>query len=257
MISRNEGIYMINNSIWIVLNSLVYKIYSIDNLYEMRNIFLVQLKEIIDFDSGTFILSSSSDTHKLVDYVTYNYPETEIEFYINNQKDLDYSEGIMFSGKSMVYRASDLISEKVRVATEYYKQIYAKNNWHYSLHLNIIYKDIFLGTISLFRQKGKDDFTYENTFVLDVLKDHLALCLYKKRNKAVHFSSQDIRDCGQKYGLSRREICVLKRLVTEKTVQDISEELVITTNTLRKHISSIYKKMGISSRIQLFDKINN
>lgn len=248
---------MINNSIWMVLNSLVYKIYSTDNLQEMRSIFLVQLKDIIDFDSATFILSSSNDSHKLVDSVTYNYPETEVEFYLNNQKDLDYSEGIMFSGKSMVYRASDLITEKARVATEYYKQIYAKNNWHYSLHLNIIYNDIFLGTISLFRQKGKDDFTYENTFILDALKDHLALCIYKRRNTTMHFSPQDIRDCGQKYGLSRREICVLKRLVTEKTVQDISEELVITTNTLRKHISSIYKKMGISSRIQLFDKITS
>lgn len=248
---------MINNSIWIVLNSLVYKIYSTDNLYEMRNTFLAQLKEIIDFDSAAFILSSTNDYHKLVDSVTYNYPRKEIEYYLNNQKSLDYSEGLMFSGKSMVYRSSDLVTEKARVAAEYYKQIYEKNNWHYSLHLNIIYKDIFLGTISLFRQKGKDDFTYENTFVLDVLKDHLALSLYKKRNTTVHFSSHNINECGQKYGLSRREICVLKRLVTEKTVQEISEELVITTNTLRKHISSIYKKMGISSRIQLFDKINN
>lgn len=246
---------MIKNSDWIILNSIIYKMYSTDNLSEMQSNLLAQLKELIDFDSAAFFLSSADNPHQLTKPVGYNYPEDQLNEYIRNQKRFDYSEGIVFTDKNMVYRSSDLVPEKIRTSTEYYKKIYIKNNWHYSLHLNISYNDIFLGTISFFRKKGKEDFTYDDMFVLETIKDHLALCLYRGQNNTI--SPLSIKECAEKYGLSRREMCVLKRLVTEKTAQEISEELVITTNTLRKHISNIYKKMGISSRIQLFDKITN
>lgn len=40
------------------------------------------------------------------------------------------------------------------------------------------------GSYVFFREKGKKDFEYEDLFVLDVLKEHLALRLYKEQEKA-------------------------------------------------------------------------
>lgn len=41
---------------WILLNSIVYKIHTMDNLDEMRMQLLEQIKMLIDFDSKTSIL---------------------------------------------------------------------------------------------------------------------------------------------------------------------------------------------------------
>ena len=37
--------------------------------------------------------------------------------------------------------------------------------------------------------------------------------------------------------------------------RQISETLVITENTVKKHILNIYRKLGVRSRVQLFKKI--
>jgi hypothetical protein len=94
--------------------------------------------------------------------------------YVEEYIHLEYSGGLMFSWKEYAYRESDLIPEETRRATKYYKAVYDVQNWHYSLHLNLSYEERILGVLSFFRTKGKEDFTYRDIFVLDMIKDHLA-----------------------------------------------------------------------------------
>ena len=39
---------------WLVLNSIIYKIYTTEDEKEMRTLFLEQLKMLIDFDAAVF-----------------------------------------------------------------------------------------------------------------------------------------------------------------------------------------------------------
>ena len=48
--------------------------------------------------------------------------------------------------------------------------------------------------------------------------------------------------------LSERELEVLRILPTNLTTPEIAGELVISVNTVRTHIKSIYSKMGVHSR---------
>lgn len=50
--------------------------------------------------------------------------------------------------------------------------------------------------------------------------------------------------------LSSREMVVLKLLAAGKSNQDISEELCISTNTVKVHLYNMYKKLKVSNRIQ-------
>ena len=43
---------------WILLNSIIYKIYTMSNIDEMREQFLEQMKMLIDYDSADFLLAS-------------------------------------------------------------------------------------------------------------------------------------------------------------------------------------------------------
>ena len=79
-------------------------------------------------------------------------------------EELDYSRGIMLSGKSLIYRETDIISDESRVEMEYYKKVYKPNNWHYSLQVVIAKDHHFLGTITFYRTIGKENFKYDDIF---------------------------------------------------------------------------------------------
>lgn len=111
----------------------------------MRTALLEQLKMIMDFDSADFYLAAADDSGRLVDQVTYNCDEDGSFKY----SELDYSRGIMYSGKSMVYRETDIISDEKRVETEYYRKVYKPNSWHY-ISINTLKKHI----LNIYRKTG-------------------------------------------------------------------------------------------------------
>ena len=55
--------------------------------------------------------------------------------------------------------------------------------------------------------------------------------------------------------LSAREKDVLIRMVEDKKRKEIADELCITENTVKKHVSSIFAKLEVSNRNELFAKI--
>ena len=52
---------------WILLNSIIYKIYTMENIDEMREQFLEQMNMLIDFDTADFHLASSKGEKKMTD----------------------------------------------------------------------------------------------------------------------------------------------------------------------------------------------
>ena len=42
-------------------------------------------------------------------------------------------------------------------------------------------KKEFVGVVTFYRTIGKDDFIYDDIFILDLLKDHLAFRLYQQK----------------------------------------------------------------------------
>ena len=55
--------------------------------------------------------------------------------------------------------------------------------------------------------------------------------------------------------LSPREREVLEKMVEEKKRKEIAEELCITENTVKKHVSNIFDKLQVSSRSELLEKL--
>ncbi|QBD83446.1 response regulator transcription factor [Ktedonosporobacter rubrisoli] len=50
--------------------------------------------------------------------------------------------------------------------------------------------------------------------------------------------------------LSLQEQRVLRLLVAGNTNQEIAHELVITINTVKDHVKHLYRKLGVSNRLQ-------
>lgn len=236
---------------WIILNTIIYKVYTMEDFDEMRKELLEQLKLLVDFDSADFYLASVENEKKLHRPVMYNCDSNLSEEY----EELDYSRGIMLSGKSLIYRETDIISDESRVEMEYYKKVYKPNNWHYSLQVVIAKDHHFLGTITFYRTIGKENFKYDDIFVLDMLKDHLAYRMEKHqrraggRRKAYGNAGRGTiwTDAAGGYDPSKSDAGKGKSGDLRGT--DHQHQYA------QKHILNIYRKLGIRNRVQLFKMI--
>ena len=92
--------------------------------------------------------------------------------------------------------------------------------------------------------------------MLDILKDHLAYRLEQfYQSGETGMDKLTVSEAVAKYDLTRREHTILKQLMSGADNAEICSELVITPNTLKKHILNIYRKLGIKNRVQLFKMV--
>jgi DNA-binding CsgD family transcriptional regulator len=59
------------------------------------------------------------------------------------------------------------------------------------------------------------------------------------------------------YGITERELEIMRLIAAGKSNQDIGDELYISANTVRNHIYHIYKKLGIKSRYELINLLSD
>lgn len=244
--------HTLDNNDFMILNNIIYKIHTNQDFSGMRKELLEQLKMVLDFDSADFHLAKGDGTPSLVSRVAYCCDMDLPQQY----EGLDYSQGILTSGRSMVYRESDLFPDEKRVETEYYKHVYQVNHWHYSLQVVLGYQEEFMGVITFYRTKGKEDFRYADIFLLEMLKEHLAYRIYKEKQLVEKQGDKmPMVRVMETYGLTKREGAILEMLLSGLGNDEICSRASITNNTLKKHILNSYKKLGIKNRVQLFRMI--
>lgn len=74
----------------------------------------------------------------------------------------------------------------------------------------------------------------------------------------MNFMKREFRSLTDKYPeireLSRRELEVFLALLSDKTQNQIAEELFVSASAVHFHTKNIYKKLGVSGRKQLLIK---
>ena len=110
--------------------------------------------------------------------------------------------------------------------------------------------------MTFYRTIGKDDFLYDDIFIVDLLKDHLSYRLAKEmEQEAGGAGKYTVAQAAEAYDLTRRECDILRELLAGLDNEEICGALCISVNTLKKHILNIYRKLGINNRVQLFKMI--
>lgn len=241
---------------WMVLNNIVYQIYAENNIKIMRENFLIQMRLVLEYDNADFYIVKEADGHTLGEPVYYSHTPLPNVNTTDKWEGIEYSRGFMYGGKSQVYKETEILPEEKRVETTYYKKFFSPNGLHYAVTMIIAKNNQFLGVITFFRTKEHEDFGYEDLLVLDIVKEHLALRLYKEfQLEGVSKDKLTVHQCVNTYNLTKREETILRKLMDGDENEKICGELKITNNTLKKHILNIYKKLGISNRVQMFKMI--
>ena len=237
---------------WSVLNHVIYKIYSTGDITQMRKNFLEQMRMVLDFDGAEFYLTDLKDSHRFCNGVKYNCEiDGENMFYEMLKK-----SSLTFLGKSIVFRETDIIPSEIRLKSSYYKEYYVLNNWQYSMHLLLGDGNDCVGLVTLYRTIGKDNFDSDDMYILELMKDHLLFRLSEERkNREGVKEKLTVSEAAQQHHLTNREKTILSLLMEGKENSEISSELSISVNTLKKHILNIYRKMDIKNRVQRFKMV--
>lgn len=217
----------------------------------MRLEFLENVRQLIDFDSADFFLAKKDGSKGLEHPVAYNCETERVILY----EQLDYSRIMLYSGKSLVYRETDIIDDARRVQTEYYANVYKPNGWHYALQFILGHNEKFCGCVTFYRFAGREDFSQEDVQLLDLLKDHMSLRLFRDSIQPGRKSADEvIATLENSQSLTKKERQIILLLSSGKANCDICDVLSIKENTLKKHLLHIYGKLQVNSKVELISK---
>ena len=255
---------------WAFIDDIVYYIYNNDDFIDERKTFLSFINQLIPNNFSVFHLSDRSGEHLLCDPVIFVPGEKNgatveqietIYRYIEKYEEEDFGKWIMLVGKRDVYREMDLIDDNDIRATGYFNDTYATFNVKYSMQIISAYNKEFQGAIVLGRSKEDGDFSDKELYMMEIINKHLSLKLYKLSHRSpsdgnvyTHLDEK-IYEMAEDSMLTKRETEVVFKVVKESmSNEEICSDLCITAHTLNKHLSNIYMKCAVNSRVALIQK---
>lgn len=243
---------------FLLMNNIILQIYEVEDFTEMKQSFLNLISLLIPNSLGSILMANTDynpcnpKMNLLKDPICVPEALTELELKYLELEDDDLTRWMAMSKQSMIIRENDLISEEKRIQTTIYKLCYAPYGMHYSLQLFLVYKETFLGVVTLYRTKAEGDFSDSEIFLLKAFSEHLSLRFYRELSK------EKLPKCcinkmalSSEYHLTQREIEVLDLIFQELSNEKIANTLCISNSTLKKHIQNLYNKLEVSSRWDL------
>lgn len=247
---------MLSSNEWEVMNKIILRIYSEEHSRSMRKSFLENLRALIDFDIAEFSLldgqgrlCDSVEVNMLSDEdihiaETYNkYKEvygSEITDYI-----FRYPESFIACNRTTLFRGDPF--KRTKFQTLFLKSI----NMMHCCTLTVRFNGDLIAELSLYCSTDPD-FSEKDVYILSQLKDHLAIKLSQlhNQNASRKLSKAQLEFLLEK-NLTERETQIIELIFADVSNHEIAAALYISANTLKKHVSNIYKKLSVSSRNQL------
>lgn len=241
---------------WQFLLQTVSRIYCCSTYQEALRTFAQQFQTLVKYDRDIFFniskengkttlgepFSSSGENNEITTeaFLCGNYPH--------------WSEFIMLP-RSSVFRQSDLVSADNWERSHVYRDIWLPQHIYHGLFMSVVYRDNPLLMLGVFRRKEAPDFSERDVFVLEMLKDCMEHKLYQLKSDELIDKGdvvlQKISQGSPPYSLTRREVEIVGLVCGGMSSDRMCEKLVISMATLNKHLSNIYAKTGVNSRVQL------
>ena len=232
-----------------VVSEMILRIYSTHQLGDMASRLFEGMRMFVDFDAADFYIYDELNKKYTL--------SSSMQYHANEQmtaEELGLNIDLQKKRINYVYRDSDYYEENLSGKKLNRVAMYRTNQFQFALHILLAYDDREMGAFSLYRLKGKPDFDYDEVTICNVLKDHLAFRLSSEVRDGAE-AKYTVSEVVNRFGLTPRETQVLKNMLAVKDNYQISDEMMISTFTIKKHIMNIYRKLEISSRTQLFKKV--
>lgn len=244
---------------WIVINSITKHIHA-DDLRTLPAIITSELRELVPYSHSLYHYSFlAGEIFTTFDYGSIDLPEEHIKLYQEEYEGIDYINWFADEVTPRVFRDTDIIPAQIRENSQLMKGWMEPYHLFYSIGITIAADTCPYGNIYLFRSKDEGDFSDAEVSLLEVINEHL--CIRYRREMPRGLSGFTAK-CGwgpfsAKYQLTEREGAIVSSIGNGCLRKDLPATLFVSENTLKKHLSNIYKKLGINHYEELMQLIKN
>lgn len=240
---------------WKFINEILLQIHGNEDIDNMRKEMFNMLQYIVKFDYGAFFLCKDGG---VTNPVGYNISKKELETDTGQMEEINplrTLKNLMMDSKHPAIRVSEYMFEEKLEDAEYYNLIWKPKHIRYSILAGIGYKGKALGSINLYRTDDKNEFSDKDLEIVNILKAHLNIRLYRENEPyRINPAESSLKTI---YGLTDRETEIIELWSRGLTDNEISDRLAISKNTLKKHISNVFSKLEINSRVELLKIISS
>lgn len=241
---------------FLLYNEIIYRLHACQTMEEFKPTLLAQLKLMLPYTYGSFItIQTDPETRELIHRDPYCRPREfeEGERGWLGRIDEGYTVWLSHAPESTVVRDSELLSGDGRFSTPSYREFYRQYQIYDCIQMNVTHAGQALGRLALYRTRADGLFTDQEAFFLRALANHINLACWRcsREAQARETRAQTLQELIQTHGLTRREGEVLALIFQDLNNEEILARLVISRNTLLKHLQNLYRKCGVSSRWDL------
>lgn len=239
---------------WNRINEILLEIYSIDVEYEIAKTFILMMRSLITCSHAFFVMCDEEGKIEEEKSYFFNFEENIKKEYIDYYSKIDYINYIFDYTSSVICRDTDIMENKARQNSEFYKGFLKPNHIEYGAGIVFAKEGKMIGEVNLFKSEELGDFTEKDIYMLNIFKSHLENIIHslKKNSKTLDGRKQINEKDMEHYNLSKREYEIMNCMLNGASNQEISQELMISLSTVKKHVYNIFTKLGINSRIQLY-----
>lgn len=240
---------------FLILNDIIYDLYTWETISDIRENFFQRLKLIIPFSYASILLrdKTAKDSVRLTSPICYpdSFKEAEEEYL--RSADEDYLLWILHAKESKLVCESSILDEERRLQSPLYLHCYQNYDIYDSMQYSIVYNQEFLGVLTLFRTQADGIFTSDDMFYLRSLGMHLNVVMKQllHAGSTKKSASSSLEELAKHFSLTHRESQVLAEIYSFKGNEEILTALDISDSTLQKHLQNIFRKMKVSSKWEL------
>lgn len=236
------------------INDMLLKIHTQRDLTQLRLDFLRDIQGLIPHQRAFFDLCQPrQDRLFFFDPVSLDMDQSQLSAYYQQYQYSDYVAWSFASDEPMVYKDSDMISPALRERSAIYIHWMEPMGIYYSIGSTVMGRCHLFGSVTLFRSREEGDFSGLEVQILRILNQHLSahFAFLWPDGPVPQGNSSGFDRMLMQRGISNREAEIAKLVTQGLTNQEIARQLYISENTVKKHINSLFRKLGIASRVQL------
>lgn len=240
---------------WRLFNNVLLEIYYSENIRAFGEKLLDFIKLFIPYEQGYFIVVNEENCVDVECSVFRNIaPDMEKQF-VEKYFAEDYLNDMCSFSKSMAYRDTDLMDDAKRIKSRIYQNFFRPQRLDMGCGLIIMKDGRARVLLDLLRRRGEPDVSDYEMEILQTFLSHV--------EKNVMAQLDSVSGCSAGRGgerqlemenLSAREQEIVRLVYEGYSNQEIGSILGISPATVKKHLSNIYGKTGVSRRTQLFQK---
>ncbi len=248
---------------WVFLLEAIYHMNEARSVDELRNTVLERLCQLTGCSKAFFQLAdvgeASAPTRK---FVAAGVPEEVLGLLETKEYRGDpFAMSLALAREPRVMLDTDYVPDECRKTSEFYCDVFVGTGSYYALRAFLVQGGAPLGCIVLLRSQDQGNFTDKDERFLEILSPHMTqklryLLPSVEADEGAHSPSIDL-EMAKRWRLSEREIDVANLAAAGLSDKEIAERLCISVSTLKKHLSNIYRKMGVSSRIKMLNALRH